>query len=1156
VSKRNKATSELPLQIKNLLRGTRDLYGQISLLRPALSRRHLPGLAKWLFTYRMLARGFDLGRRPRSLKRLRNETRAMGPIAAIGEVEWAASWLTLESNFLSDFVRRRESFDKTLLILDYDSCLAYLEAIENDFGFSQWTIENRLGLLQCGKGLEAQKMFLADVRNQVQDAAFEFVAYFLSQRNEKTTNPISFRKYLMENVPNWTENTELSNYFLFKLLHHWNGDPDVAAQVLRFEFASPTIDFYETFLALAAQSVTSGSELAPTFVRALTTIDRLLDDVRIRKLLFLGTSDVSYLTRIPVQDVETLDDWMEGDFASANRRIGEDGCGGDAESLLAGSWSAAESNSATPARRSRTLAGRIFDLAKTVVGKKVRSEEAYLELLRLAENFPSSAFSAFISLFSHGQMRSHVLAPRRLGLVAFVNGPTLNPGTLRFLDEEQKRNLSGLLLRTLTASTTLSAEQLRADIVTPDAASKRLSKSMFDLVVVEAAFVRHDLEFVITSAIAAAESCTLPFQRMFWRMAIVALLDVDKTREAVQMMAGKYLDDRSILRMLPLKYCATKLGDEIRTAMAADLSLTIVLDLICRNVEDHLTELRYAYEDFLVAHGLKRPSQLRAVADSFSRSQLVYYLRYVCVPTVMQLSTEFSSSRELEDERVAVCSFLKDLDDENASAYDAEIREITRKQSIHRGLREVERSKIWIDQEGLRRWANKTLAESFVRLLALRAAGLSTANPSTEDLSHDFKIDASSKQDVPPLPTDEAASLLVKMVSQFVVQCFLDRQNGLDCYLSLRVRHGALSGQMRAPLEQEKIVTLQKEPGSNEYASNEYWIRRLSLIDEEMAIAVDDRLRVFSRDFDRLFEEFAKQYLQIQSDEKKSGLFKSGFLPARVILAERDIHSGTSFDGFLDLCFQIFWESVDVSLQAVRNHINEVLEPKLNDLFLRLLNDIDRLTDRYPTPDLDNAIRNARTQAGYALDQIKDWFRQPKPLPPAIFTFRQLIEISLQAVTKMYRDFTPDVSYDLGELPSFVQLQRFTDIFTILFDNIWRHSGIRTNPTIHIKARQSDGYLYIEVGNSVGNGVCSREAEERLQDIRLKIGQGIHDRAARSEGGTGLMKISNIIGTGPEDSQMVEFGFVKSDWFSVRLKMPSTVTTVENITNETTDSRG
>lgn len=136
----------------------------------------------------------------------------------------------------------------------------------------------------------------------------------------------------------------------------------------------------------------------------------------------------------------------------------------------------------------------------------------------------------------------------------------------------------------------------------------------------------------------------------------------------------------------------------------------------------------------------------------------------------------FAKSRDVEDERVAICTFLKQLDPVHVGAYGAEIREITRGQSISQGLQQ-ELSKIWIDQEPLKNWAEKHVQEA--RFRALCAAGTSSPAKSTQSPSKG-SVMPQPASDVPEVPADELGALLMRIVSQFVYQSFMHRQHGLD----------------------------------------------------------------------------------------------------------------------------------------------------------------------------------------------------------------------------------------------------------------------------------------------------------------------------------------------------------------------------------------
>ena len=128
--------------------------------------------------------------------------------------------------------------------------------------------------------------------------------------------------------------------------------------------------------------------------------------------------------------------------------------------------------------------------------------------------------------------------------------------------------------------------------------------------------------------------------------------------------------------------------------------------------------------------------------------------------------------------------------------------------------------------KGLKRWAEKNLKESYTRYQALQAAGLETFPEGLVQAIRDALLGADVKGPALELPKNEATDLLVVMATKLAAEFLNNQEHGLDCYLSMRIRHGAFAGQLRAPLEKEHIIT-QRSSGSDQYTSNVYWRNRV-----------------------------------------------------------------------------------------------------------------------------------------------------------------------------------------------------------------------------------------------------------------------------------------------------------------------------------------
>lgn len=504
----------------------------------------------------------------------------------------------------------------------------------------------------------------------------------------------------------------------------------------------------------------------------------------------------------------------------------------------------------------------------------------------------------------------------------------------------------------------------------------------------------------------------------------------------------------------------------------------------------------------------------------------------------MQVSTAFNSSRELGEERLAVCAILAEIDPDNIEEHEMEIRDITRKLVVRRGVREVEQSKIYVDMPAIRRWAEKNLKESFLRYQALSSAGLDAGGAGIDEAVRDMLAGTPVSEEYLRLPKNEMSGLLVNMVTDFFEQCLKNPAHGLDCYLSMRIRHGALAGQLRAPLEQEAVISLREGP-LDEYKPNEYWKSQYSHWPEEIVEVIDKQMRAFSEQFDALVDRIAGDYLQIHSTDKPKGLFNLSLNALVVRALASDITPKVTFDDFLNMCTYLFWQLLDTCLKDVHQTIERKVKPEMTQLFESLRKELKKPQVFYTPSQLDAAIVNAQTRAQQALEQVKDWFRVAKPLTEKDFGFDEIIEIGLECVRNIHPDFRPQLSTEVpADLFHVTQLTLFSDIFFIIFDNVRKHSGLAA-PEVRVSAKVVETSLEIEVRNNLAAQAITPEREIYVAQIREAIaqGEGEYLRAVRSEGGSGFKKLRNILRRGASSTRQLNFGFDGQSFF-VRFDLP------------------
>lgn len=1135
------SASKLLASARNQIRGSAKPATTLGTLRGIIPEAELLEFVRWTGAVRRAGRPIFPGQYPNRISDL-HSTPLLSAVSFRREVVWAGHLLQIHSAKLQHFILLARQFELASIDGDYDNCISILDQIEARLGFSFWTIENRIAILQLSAGLEKQKAYVASIRTALPKTNLvSFVSFHVSRRNENSTTPYRFTSQLAALRKSWALDPELDTYLKYRITNELPNTPPEIAYVLRYETTGAIVDYYEAFVKLAQHAVVKAiSEASDTFISELCRLETLItNDYRLPKLLFVAGAHGDHLSHLPCRDLSADDAQVQGriqevphlcglssglDRLSASKWFLEGECinAGYTDSPMLSVRAQAVNFAYATGCHTDTMTAKIVDLTK------------------LALNLRYMSFSyAFLDVVLREFVENPISA-RLANLLAFLNSPFLEPAFLRHLPtDETKLQLAQTLLTKNGLTPAIYFHITIAGLsktLLQNGPAPHLSDEFTTHLLIEEAIRTLDFGAALSCIRNFKETNNLRFTRLLSRYEAHTLIHLNQFDELVDVIVARILNDLDLLRALPTSSCARFLNKINRRRLAGRLSTPIILDLHSRNFDNDYDLVRsYAYEDFLIAHNVDRPSQLAPRVNDFDKVQLVYYLRYICIPTVMQVSSAFQGTRELEEERLAVASLLIKLDPDQTKLYETEIREITRRQLIQRGLRHVEQSKIFVDLVAIRRWADNNIKEAFNRYQGLIKAGIG-GDGAFVDALQDLLTGAPLPGEFLALPTNEASDLLIQIIVVLFRECLSNPQHGLDCYLSMRIRHGTLSGQLRSPLEFEKLIT-QREAGSQRYTTNTYWADRLSYVGVDERDNILKHLSSFSRRYDDFIERTTSELIRIRSADKPKGLLNVSVPSLRFRLFASHIKPDTTFELFLDACVQLFWQCVDDLLSAVRDIIDVDLKPEVNRLFWTLMSDIEGLGTTIP--DLNRAVRTAQTGAQQALDRVKDWFRLPQTQLEPEFSLEEMVDIGLQCVQKIHLEFNPDVAISGPQLPRFASgsLTMFSDLFFIIFDNIRRHSGGLNRPKVSIQVSKVNERLRIIVSNAVGPGVRTSASENRVAKIKRIIAEGEYLTVVSSEGGTGLIKLRKIIGDDPKQLSHLDFGFTGDGRFFVDLEI-------------------
>jgi hypothetical protein len=1074
------------------------------------------------------------------------------------ELYWNACVLRLFSKELNSFVQRRSEFSEAILGTDYSAANEILASIERDFGYSIWLIENRIGLFAAANGLEKQKEFSRTiVRNSEIKSSVRLLARYFSVRAEQTVAPPRFSKILNDFLQGFSGlGTATAQYYRFKL-DFFGGHEFIhfLPQILLLESNAAIIDRYLTFVR-ACQLVVAAHPNTRS-LRAVTDALSVLRDGCTDPLLFnlcsiLGITSPVVDQAIPHAIHSLVEQYTVGDYLR---------CAQSAETFLAAHPSSIEVNEiyakATIRLGSEYLSKLVSSRADLV--NRLRSillldrtaPVSVNELLKLATVNQSHSWAAQIYSFLMQEYRHDRRAmAERMIIFGELNSYPGNPRLFVFVRRAsfpaiysahvESRKLSPRAHRLMDILS--NSRQIHPDALTElGLPEPRLHKYQAKLLHDRG---EYDVALALYTKLLSETGSVTYYDNLL--PAVACLISAGLLKDAVRLTIAAYLRNRNVAARLPIVELIEQVEMTAVHQLPSLIELPILYDLYYRTYGSKELERADACEDFLKFQGVQRPSQLKTKAQAFDPAALMYFLRLVCVPEVLDSSVEFQSTEDVQQERIAVLQFLREVDAEHADEYSNEIRALTTSLTVARGLREVEQSRIYVDVRGVKRTVENILKDSYLRYIDLVKHTPVFFDPSALILAVSRVDEADGGSVSVYLPVDEAFALFKSMVVDIRDKFVSSNEYGLDSSLSMGFRHGTLSGQLRPQLEAAHLLTL-KDSKTNEYRRNEYWAKLLA--GESSAQAVLERLKQFSADVDGLIDEVNNNVLQIKTETRGStGLFD--FSISDLLAKGLQIRNNpeTGFNGFFEATLHELWSRTDNCLETVRTYVSDTLKPKFERLFDSLAQDLTFNRSAPLKPIFDMVIQ-AKIDTQYNLDRIRSWFARTTADETADYQPSLLIEIGLETIHNVYLEqpIKPVLQVDESLRFKGKTLSAMTNIMFMLFDNIRKYAALHDSVrgfTCDIRKQQKD--IVFTITNTLPAETDPTAEDNRLAEIRAAIQSALAEgRIAgdnvKREGRSGFYKIAKLLLFDLGGVANLEFGFDQNRNFGVQFSIPAGV---------------
>jgi len=553
--------------------------------------------------------------------------------------------------------------------------------------------------------------------------------------------------------------------------------------------------------------------------------------------------------------------------------------------------------------------------------------------------------------------------------------------------------------------------------------------------------------------------------------------------------------------------------------LAIDINIMLYLH-ICK-VSTKILSL--AYRIFIRTLQLKYPNEINIA--QFESDKIVYFLRYICVRDILSKDVlNYETQNDVENERLKICKLLLMLDATNSEIYNEEIIQITQNIKIKERIREIDNSKIYVDINGLINYSLKDFEKNFSRFKKINDLRKKTGdeysllihtaeNSILGDTAHKYKAKYLTLN-------DQLYDIFIELFIEIRDKYLFSNEHGLDSYLSTRIRHGTIAGQLRKTFSDFNLITT-KDSATGIYINNTKWTENLNMREEDIG-EFNDIMNNFSKNIDSFNSYIKNSLIHIKTEDEAEALFDfsiynifnnyilNHFFNNKIIHAE-------THEEFIATSIEILEYIIDNKLERIRDHFKSIINTKFVSLLDGLEKNITELNKKNDFSQLLSNIRHARTEIQTTIDLVSTWFERKKRRN-IDFEFKDVIETSKKIIDNLSSssitlNIQSKINFDYifnGEY--FID---FVDLFKIFFENILNHvkSKHHIQADIDVAVFEDEEYFKFTISNKLidTNKQDLDKLSSKIDKKTLEIEESFNSNATRREDNTGILKAVKII---------------------------------------------
>lgn len=1052
------------------------------------------------------------------------------PQSLPSEIIWSICRCLKYSNEISQHIELEKQLECSILTDDKALAEKILQSAKTTLGVSTWLIQSELAVAQHWDGFDGVANLESKYETLLKNnTLIQLIFWFVKKRIESTLTKDYLEGELQRLVAG-NGNDILQTYLSCKIFNQYEAPVDSMATLLFYESQSGIVDLYEALIAIIQTLGTQSAFDNPAFSKLagpITTLFEKTSDSRLHGVMrLLGRSEL-VPEDTPGREM-AIEAYSAGDYVKcvefADRSLD---LAPDDMHLLTTKIKAMSKLSLT-ADASTNVVNDITKNLLEILAQTRKSYTAANYLFELAGKFYGMSWVNYIKNFVMYKLEAeqkvgHSIWMKELLLRDSYSSPYTqiletqrdSGSVIRYAKMIKTYPATSLLFRALMLGDPNEPALVNTFHYKKNLARYFLSENMFADALVE-------YKWLVEHASAAEKL------RYAGGLAL-AYIGVSNLFLALETLVSAFFDNSNAPSVLPIKEIIEGLGtpDRWPNSILTPLIFEIYLQFYSAN---RIADLRYAFEKFHEENGIDTPEDFVSFQADYPTSLTVAYLERVWRPEVMRQTLLYSGIKEIEEARVKVCQKLVEINPQKSKSYLDEIKERVKQLEIAKGMTLVEKSKVYVDIDAIKKALRSKLGDTYAKYKALSPAIPTGREDFIEKLTSAFRDNQKSSDAslasflsgfylLDGAKVTEADSQFDSLFSE-VTNEFLKGAHGLNSYLSTRVRHGTLSSTLRKAVEDEHLVTA-KEQGGDAYIPNVFWMATsLSGDTKDINEAINAALSDFATIFDTILDFIKDELLQIRIARQinETGdvgralfVYRSSNLERK--LAQVEDRELKDIDQFVDKCVDTLWEKTDENLAVVQSVLRGEIKDKFQGAFDKLISTLADLPTIAVVNDLSNAVRRARTNTLTRLDLVASWFKRSEVYDRQDFSVDFPIHIAINmikntmSIASDWEGIAISVSPNSDPMPGRT-LDGLVYVYYGLIENAINHSKL---PVGELLAKTELSYINgsysAKFYNKVNTSKICDADNARVAQIRESILLKESAKKAQEEVFSGLHKI-------------------------------------------------